>query len=112
MLPLKPECACKGAQLLSHVRLFATPWTVDHQAPLFVEFSRQEYWSGFPFPTPGDLPNPGTEPASPTSAALAGRLFTTQPPGKPVSESCLLFYVAQMTKEVKENMNVAKRIGL
>ena len=49
----------------SHVRLFATPWTISCQAPLSVEFSRQEYWSGLPFPSAGDLPDPGTEPASP-----------------------------------------------
>ena len=46
------------------VRLFVTPWTVAHQAPLSMESSRQEYWSGLPFPSPGDLPNPGTEPGS------------------------------------------------
>ena len=56
------------------------PWTVAHQAPLPMEFSRQEYWSGLPFPTLGYLPNPGIEPASP---ALAGRFFTTVPTGKP-----------------------------
>ena len=50
---------------LSHVRLFATPWTVAHQAPPSMGFSRQEYWSGLPFPSPGDLPNPGMEPRSP-----------------------------------------------
>ena len=50
---------------LSRVRLFATPWTVAHQAPLSMRFSRQEYWSGLPFPSPGDLPDPGTEPGSP-----------------------------------------------
>ena len=50
---------------LSHVRLFATPWTVAYQAPLSVGFSRQEYWSGLPFPSPGALPNPGTEPGLP-----------------------------------------------
>ena len=48
-------------QSLSHVRLFVTPWTVAHQAPLSMGFPRQEYWSGLSFPTPGDLPNPGTE---------------------------------------------------
>ena len=53
-------------KLLSPVRLFATPWTVDYQASLSMEFSRQEYWSGLPFPSPGDLPNPGIEPGSPT----------------------------------------------
>ena len=50
--------------------LFATPWTVAHQAPLSTEFSRQEYWSGLPLPPPGDLPDPGMEPASPSSPAF------------------------------------------
>ena len=50
---------------LSHVRLFATPWNVAYQAPPSMEFSRQEYWSGLPFPSPGDLPNPGLKPGSP-----------------------------------------------
>ena len=67
--------------VLSHIRLFATQWTVAHQAPL--EFSRQEYWSGLPFPTPGDLSEPGNKTASLASPALAGRFFTTIPPGKP-----------------------------
>ena len=58
---------------------FVTPWTLAHQAPLSMEFSRQEYWSGLAFPTPGDLPDLGIEPASPS---LAGRFFTTVPPGK------------------------------
>ena len=51
-------------KLLSHVRLFATPWTVAYQAPPSMGFSRREYWSGLPFPSPGDLPNPGIEPRS------------------------------------------------
>ena len=54
-----------------------------HQAPLYMGFSRQEYWSGLPFPSPRDLPVPGIEPAPPVSHALAGRSFTTVPPGKP-----------------------------
>ena len=58
----------------------ATPWTVACQAPLFMGFSRQEYWNGLPLPSPGDLPDPGIEHASP---ALAGRFFTAEPPGKP-----------------------------
>ena len=58
-----------------------TPLTVARQAPLSMAFSRQEYWSGLPFPTPGDLPGPGIEPVSPT---LSGRFFTTEPPGKPL----------------------------
>ena len=64
------------AKLLSCVRLFATLWTVAHQVPLSVEFSRQEYWNGLPFPPPEDLPDPGTEPVSHTPPALAGGFFT------------------------------------
>ena len=56
-----------------------TPWTVAHQAPLSIGFSRQQYWSGLSSPSPGDLPNPKIEPVSP---ALAGGLFTTEPSGK------------------------------
>ena len=66
--------------MLSHVWLFATPQTVARQAPPSLEFSRQEYWNGLPFPTPGDLPDPGIKLSSP---ALAGRFFITAPPGKP-----------------------------
>ena len=58
----------------------ATPWTAAHQAPLSMGFSRQECWSGLPFPPPGNLPDPGTKPASPVSPASAGRFFTTAPP--------------------------------
>ena len=61
-----------------------TPWTSAHQAPLSVGFSRQEYWSGLPFPSPGDLPDPGIEPRSPTLQVDA---LTSEPPGKP--DSCL-----------------------
>ena len=64
------------ACVLSQFRFFVTPWTVAHQAPLSRGFSRQEYWSGLPFPSPGDLPNPGTKPVSPASPASAGRFFT------------------------------------
>ena len=65
-------CVC----VLSGVQLFVIQWTVARQAPLCVGFSRQEYWSGLPFSTPGDLPNPGTEPTALASLALAGRFFT------------------------------------
>ena len=61
---------------------FVTPWTVAHQAPLSSGFPRQEYWSGLPFPFPGDLPDLGIEPVFP---ALAGRFCTTEPPGTPTS---------------------------
>ena len=60
----------------SHVQLFATTWTVAHQAPLSREFSRKEYWNGLPFPSPGDLSNPGIEPMSLMSPALVGGFFT------------------------------------
>ena len=73
----------KCAQSRSRVQLFATPWTVAHEAPLSMEFSRQEYWSGLPFPSPGDLPDPGIEQVSLASPALAGGFFTTVPPRKP-----------------------------
>ena len=59
--------------------LFETPWTVTHQALLSMGFSRQEYWMGLPFPTPGDLPKPGIKPGSLMSPALAGGFFTTSP---------------------------------
>ena len=73
---------CLHAQLLGRVQLFATPWTEVHQASLSMGFSRQEYWSRWPFPPPGDLPDPGTERTSP-SPALARGFFTTVLPGKP-----------------------------
>ena len=60
-------CVCEVAQ---SVRLFATPWTVACQAPPSMGFSRQEYWSGLPFPSPRDLPNPGIEPGSPAFQAV------------------------------------------
>ena len=69
------------AQSPGCVQLFATPWTVACQAPLSMGFSRQEYWSGLAFPTPGDLLDPGIKPASLTSPTLAGGFFTTVPPG-------------------------------
>ena len=65
---------------LSRVQLFATPWTIDYQAPPSIGFSRQEYWSGLPFPSPGDLPNPGVEPGS---SALQTDALSSEPPGKP-----------------------------
>ena len=61
----------------SHVWFFVTPWTVAHQAPLSMGVSRQRYWSGLPYPPPGDLPDPGIEPVSLTSLSLTGEFFTT-----------------------------------
>ena len=71
-------CVC---QLLSHVCLVATPWTVACQASLSIEFSRQEYWSWLPFPFPGDLPDPGIEPRFP---ALQADSLPSEPLGKPI----------------------------
>ena len=67
-------------KLLSCVRLFAIPWTVACQAPPSMGFSRQEYWSGLPFPSPGDLPDAGIKPGSPP---LQADTLTSEPPGKP-----------------------------
>ena len=84
-----PSCnSSRNVRMLrrfSCVRLFVTPWTVAHQAPLSTGFFRQEYWSGLPCPPPGDLPDPGIKPVSLMSPALAGVFFTTEPPGKPTS---------------------------
>ena len=64
---------------LSRVQLFVTPWTVAYKAPLSMEFSRQEYWNGLPFPSPGDFPHPGIKPGSPAMQADA---LPSEPPGK------------------------------
>ena len=71
----------------SHVRLCATPRTAAYQAPLSMEFSRQKYWSGLPFPSPGDIPNPGIEPRTP---ALQADALPSEPPGKPPRNYMLL----------------------
>ena len=80
----------------SRVRLSATPWTVAYQAPSSIGFSRQEYWSGLPFPSPGDLPDPGIELGSP---ALQADALTSEPPGKPKvkSLSCVQLFVTLWT---------------
>ena len=69
---------------LSRVRLFVTLWIVAHQAPPPMGFSRQEYWSGLPFPSPGELPDPGIEPRSPT---LQAGSLPSEPPGKPLDQN-------------------------
>ena len=84
---------------LSHVRLFATPWTVAYQAPQSMEFSRQEYWSGLPFPSPGDLPNPGIKPRpgiEPGSPALQADAYHLSHQG---SHPCIIIcYYFHTTK--------------
>ena len=81
---------------LSRVRLFATPWTVTYQAPSSMGFSRQEYQSGLPFPSPEDLPDPGIEPRSPAFQADA---LTSEPPGNPVELlSCVQIFMTPWTE--------------
>ena len=79
-MPVSIFCACV-LSCFSRVQLFVTLWTVARQAPLFTGFPRQEYWSGLPFPPPGDLPDPGIKPAS---LALAGGFFNTSTPRKAI----------------------------
>ena len=74
-----------NACMLSLVQLFVTPWA--YQSPLSMGFSRQECWNGLLFPRLGDLLNPGIEPVSLVSPALAGGFFTTEPPGKPMEQN-------------------------
>ena len=91
------ECVCVLARVctlsLSVVFDFLwPPWTVARQAPLSMEFSRQEYWSGLPFPTPGDLPDPVVEPASLMAPELASGFCSTEPPVKPCRGSLIFIY--------------------
>ena len=96
---------------LSRVRLFVTPWTVAYQASPSTGFSRQEYWSGLPFPSPGDLPNPGIEPRSPTLEADA---LTSEPPGKPQSDSVINIYILfhfSLSRDI-EHSSLCYTVGL
>ena len=83
----EPQNELSRLEYLSRVRLFATPWTIQS-----IEFSRQEYWSGWPHPSPGDLPDPGTDPLSLKSPALTSGFFTTsaiwEAPNKYVPGNC------------------------
>ena len=89
--------AAAAVQLLSCVWLFATPWTVACQAPLSVEFSRQEHWSGFPFPPPGDLTDPGIKPASP---AWQVDPLPLELPGKPdYAQTCLMIFLKHRAQD-------------
>ena len=110
---------------LSCVRLFATPWTVAYQAPLSMGYSRQEYWNGFPFPSPGDLPNPGIEPRS---ATLQADALPSEPPGIPkkylnnknhicnwslycIVKSSTLFFVLGILLQVPKIIDIPKIYG-
>ena len=81
---LEKSLTLSSVQSLSHVRFFATTWTIARQASLSMGFPRQEYWSGLPVPPPEDIPDPGIEPTSPVSPELAGRFFTL-----PILSYCL-----------------------
>ena len=82
----------------SRVRLFATLWSIAHQTPLIMRFSRQEYWSGLPCPPPGDLPDPGIKPVSLSSPTLAGGFFTTG------ALLCLKWQIAALYPRVREGL--------
>ena len=89
---------------LNRVQLFATSWTVAYEAPS-MGFSRQEYWSRLPFPSPGDLPNPGIEHPSPVSPALAGEFFNTVPP----REQCYRHATAAQEEKAEVNESSPER---
>ena len=93
---------------LSPVQLFATPWTVAHQPPPSMGFSRQEYWSGLPFPSSGDLPEPGIEPRSPTLQADA---LPSEPPGWYRNNQVLILGASQVALVVKTLPAIQKWIG-
>ena len=93
-------CVCVRSVMSDSV----TPWTVACQVPLSMGFPRQEYWSVLPFPIPGDLPDPGVEPASPVSPALASGFFTTPPPGMPIhmfKAKYLFLFTSLLTSFIK-----------
>ena len=91
---------------------FETSWTVAHQVPLSLELSRQKYWSELPFPTPGDLPDPGNKLMSLASPALAGKFFTTVPPGRPLKAISLRIMMERHWREgaLEVNSNEAMHI--
>ena len=89
---------------LSRVRLFAALWTVAYQASPSMGFSKQEYWSGLPFPSPGDLPDPGIEPRSP---ALEADALTSEPPGKERDNSMYMHHrLGQPTSSLEQHWEV------
>ena len=101
-------CACVRVRVRAHAHVLShsvvsdslwPPWTIGCQAPLFMEFSRQEYWSLLPFPTPGYLPNAGIKPSSLACSALAGRLFTTALPRKP---NTIYYHLHVKSKKMKQ----------
>ena len=105
--PFTGHCACI-LSLFNHVRLFVTLWTGAHQAPLSMGFSREEFWSGLPCATPGDLPDLGIEPASLMPPALAGRFFTTNTTWKDSFHcSCRLLF-SRLARSWREGLEGSK----
>ena len=99
------QCMKVKVKLLSHVRPLATLWIAAYQDPLSMGFSRQEYWSGLPFPPPGYLPDPGIKSAYPAPPALASKFFTTEPPGRrgpshPSSQSLVFFLQMKNVRQI------------
>ena len=84
--------------MLNKVQLFTIPWTVAHQAPLSMEFSRQEYWSGLPFPPPGDLLDPGIEPMFAVAPALTGGLFLSHLGSPLITDKT--YYIQPLAKNI------------
>ena len=97
-------CVCVCARVCLCAQLCPTPRILAHQAPLSVEFSRQEYWSGLPFPLPENLPNPGIKPVSLASPALAGGFFLLEPLGKPSGQKKIWPSFIQREMQAKSTM--------
>ena len=99
--PVEPSLLTRSSvcvyQSLSHVRLFATPWTAAHQAPLSMGFSRQQYWNGWPCPPPGDLPDPGIEPTSPTFGQI---FYHLSHQGNPTTKEVQEIYLSSNNPKV------------
>ena len=96
----------RKVKALSRVQLFATPWTAAYQAPLSMGFSRQEYWSGVPFPSPGYLPDPAIQPGSP---ALQADALPSEPPGKPGGQHCCYSHFADEETEAQRGQRTWPR---
>ena len=96
-MDLLSPCMCVCVYVLSCVQLFASTWAVARHAPLSVGFSRQGYWSGLPFPSPGHLPDPGIEPISP---ALEGKFFTTESSVKPRKPLGCIYIAYTIKKQI------------
>ena len=104
-------CMCM-LSCFNHVWLFVTLWAVARQVPLSVGFSRQDYWSGLPFPPPGDLPNPGTECTSLTYPSLAGRVFlTNSATWEPLNKAIYIYIYDQLSLTGCQDKSMGERIA-